>query len=102
MVVSPENSVSNTTTDWPSRPVASKVNSTSTVPLDSLGMKVASEVTCWSFTNKGSLVSLSIRTPVSLYPRPTVRPLYSTVSVMVICSAGWAVFSPFTVAVVPI
>ena len=51
-------------------------------------MNVASEVTCWSFTWRGSPVDLSMSTPFNVYSWPTVSPLYSTVSVMVICSAG--------------
>ena len=100
--VSPWKSVSKTTTDLLTKEEASKVNSTSMVPLDSEGVKVAAEVTCSSPINKGSPVSLSISTPDSLYSWPTVKPEYSTVSVMVICSAGSTVFSPLTVAVVPI
>ena len=102
---SPMYKVSKTTTAFPVNAEASKMNSTSMVPFGSAGVNVASEVT-WvcsspSPISRGSPVSLSIRTPVSLYSWPTVRPLYSTVSVMVICSAGTAVFSPSMVAVVP-
>ena len=100
--VSPWKSVSNTTTDVPSSSVASKVKSTSTVPLGSAGVNVASDVTCSSPTSRGSPVDLSMSTPFKVYSWPAVRPEYSTVSVIVICSVGWAVFAPSMVAVVRI
>ena len=89
---------SKTTTACPCSALLSKVNSSSTYPSGFSALKVFSAVTGFPFTSSSLPVDLSINTPFTVYSCPTIKPLYFTLSTIVVFSLLTACWFPVSLS----